>query len=399
MVSTQEDLEHVHIVFLGGRDEHVGISLDQLNANALHIITSTDYQKEAEVRISEWCKQFKIREGTVQVVADIFESTAVQSLLGAVFKIMDHEEERGTENVRWLVGITGGTQLMGAVAAYAANIIGGSPYYVRRIKEGDEFLPGGKPIIFPDLTALGSLLDFKKQDLRDLLAKEGGTLTEVVEVGDELFRLVQQLRSYDLVLIDEENKQWSLTEIGKATIAVALEGPRDATRTAVDGDDDEEDEMEDEEDPIDEIGERVYIIKEISDHNCHCPIYAEALRIHGLTVRAELWTWEEQDYLLLRTYDSTTGEAKKLDSEHPLYSSFKEKRIAADMETLVSKFLDFSTRHILIEHAGISKKRIAELISTDNTTMLMGLLASVWLVRKYLIPFSDIKLGDPGVDR
>jgi hypothetical protein len=102
--------------------------------------------------------------------------------------------------------------------------------------------------------------------------------------------------------------------------------------------------------------------------------------------------------LLLRTYDSTTDKAKKLDSKHPLHSSFKEKRIVADMETLVSKFLDWRFNFIL-EHAGISKKRIAALISADNPALLMGLLALVWMVEKDLIPASDIMLGDSGVDR
>ena len=398
MGSNRDDIEHVHIVFLGGRDEHVSIGLESLDATALHVVTSTDYQKEAEVHIGKWCKKFKIREGTVQAVDDIFEPTAVKSLVAAVLRIVEHEAKLETENINWLVGITGGTQLMGAVGAYAANLVGGTPYYVSRKMEGRDFLPGGTTIMFPELGALNSLHEFKQEALRDLLEREGGTLAEVVEVGDDLFKLVSQLRTTGLIVVDEGKKQWSLTEIGKATIAVALEGPRVAPTPSVNG---REDELEDEEeaDPIDEIGECITIFREVSDHNCHCSITAEALRIHGLSVRTELWSWEEQDYLLMRTYDSTTGEPKKLGKKHPLRSSFREKRIPADMKSLVAEFLGWGIQHLLVDHAGISKKRLAALISADNPALLMGLLASVWLVRKNLIPVSDIKLDDPGVDR
>ena len=397
MASSEEEIEHIHIVFLGGRDEHVSIGLESLDATALHVVTSTDYQKEAEAHIGKWCKKFKIREGTVQAVDDIFEPTAVKSLVAAVLRIVEHEAKLETENINWLVGITGGTQLMGAVGAYAANLVGGAPYYVSRKKEGSDFLPGGTTIMFPELGALSSLHEFKQDALRDLLERESGTLAEVVEVGDDLFKLVSQLRTTGLIVVNKGEKQWNLTDIGKATIAVALEGPRVASTPSVNGG---EDELEDEEeaDPIDEIGECITIFREVSDHNCHCPVTSEALRIHGLTVRAELWTWEEQDYLLLRTYDSITDEVKKLDWEHPLHENFKEKRIVADMETLVPEFLGWRFPFIL-DRADISKERLAALISADNTALLMGLLASVWMAQKDLIPVSDIKLDDPGVDR
>jgi len=393
MESSKEEIEHVHIVFLGGRNEHVDIALSEMDATALHIITSDQYEKESKAHMDLMCKKHSIRQGTVQVVDDIFEQTAVQSLVAAVLRIVKHESELGVEDINWLVGITGGTQLMGAVGAYAANLVGGTPYYVSRMNEGSDFLTGGTTIMFPELGSLNSLHEFKQNALRDLLEKGEGTLVEVVEKGDDLFKLVRQLRTTGLIVVDEEEKQWRLTEIGKATVAVALDGPEGLVVQI-------EDELEDEEeaDPIDEIGECITIFKEVSDHNCYCPVASEALRIYGLTVRAELWSWEEQDYLLLRTYDSTTGEAEKLDSKHPLYSSFEEKRIVADMKTLVSKFLDWRFSFFL-DRAGISKNRIAALISADNPALLVGLLGLVWMVEKDLIPASDIKLGDSGVDR
>ena len=367
MAGEEDHIEHVHIVFLGGRDEHVSIGLESLDATALHVVTSTEHQKKAETNISKWCKKFKIREGTVQAVDDIFEPTAVKSLVAAVLRIVEHEAKLETENINWLVGITGGTQLMGAVGAYAANLVGGTPYYVSRKMEGRDFLPGGTTIMFPELGALNSLHEFKQKALRDILERESGTLAEVVEVGDDLFKLVSQLRTTGLIVVDEGEKKWSLTEIGKATIAVALEGPTGPSSSAAGDSEDEDDEENEDEDPIDEIGELVTIFKEVSDHNCHCPITAQALRIHSITVRVELWTWEGQDYLLLRTYDSMTGKPKKLDSDHPL-STFEEKRIVADMESLVGEFLSFNLSYI-VDILGISKKGIANMISADDPTM------------------------------
>ena len=57
MADEEENTEHVHIVFLGGRDEHVSIGLESLDATALHVVTSTDHQKKAETNISKWKAQ------------------------------------------------------------------------------------------------------------------------------------------------------------------------------------------------------------------------------------------------------------------------------------------------------------------------------------------------------
>ena len=122
MESSKEEIEHVHIVFLGGRNEHVDIALSEMDATALHIITSDQYEKESKAHMDLMCNKHSIRQGTVQVVDDIFEQTAVQSLVAAVLRIVKHEAELGVEDINWLVGITGGTQLMGAVGAYAANL-------------------------------------------------------------------------------------------------------------------------------------------------------------------------------------------------------------------------------------------------------------------------------------
>jgi len=394
MPDDEEPSETVHIIFLGSRTEHVDIALSEMDADALHIITSTRYQKDAEGKIGPWCKEFKLREGMVQAIDDLFEATAVQSLLGAVHRIVNHEKEREFTDLKWMVGITGGTQLMGAVGTYAANMIGGTPYYVHRIKENGEFLEGGVPMEFPDLVALNSLSEFKPKQLKDLLEREGGSLSEVVETGGELFKIVTQLQDSGLVTVDSEEKKWTLTEAGKLTIGVTLEGPSHASPKKKESEDGDAEKP----DPIDEIGECVVIFREISDHNCHCPITAEALRIHGLTIRAELWTWEEQDYLLLRAYDSKTGEAKKLDKKHPMHPQFKEKRIVADIQTLAAEFLNGWFTHILFDHLKVSKKKLIAAIAADDAASLSGLLALYWLSKLRLIPDSDVSIGDSGID-
>lgn len=407
MASSKAEIEHVHIVFLGGRNEHVDIALSEMDASALHIITSDQYEKEAEAQISKWCKKYSIRQGTVEVVSDIFEQTAVESLIGAVYRVVDHESELGTANINWLIGITGGTQLMGAVASYASNLIGATPYYVSRIKEGDEFLLGGVPILFPDLSALGSLQYLKHAMLQEILVKEKGRLADVVEQGADLFHAVNQLKSCNLVMIDGEKKEWSLTEVGKATISAALEKPE--TPPPDDDKKTEDEGAEEEKDEVTEMGECVVRLREISEHNCYCPLIGFALNKQGITARTEIWSWENQDYLLLRYYDSLTDEPKDLGDSDGAYNKqkkrflpgawflFEEKRLPADVERLVAEIFDI--RFDLTYMRDFTKEQVLSLMEGENIGQLIGLISNLWLAEKDLISDSEVKIPDTGIER
>lgn len=398
MESSKAEIEHVHIVFLGGRNEHVDIALSEMDATALHIITSDQYEKEAEAQISKWCEKYNIRQGTVEVVSDIFEQTAVESLIGAVYRVVNHESDLGTANINWLIGITGGTQLMGAVASYASNLIGATPYYVSRIKEGDDFLPGGTPLLFPDLGAIGTLQNLKHEKLRDILVKERGTLADVVEEGEGLFLVVNQLKSCNLVMIDGEKKEWCLTEVGKATISAALEKPEKPTTS--DDEKSEDKEKDEEKDKVTEMGECVVRLREISDHNCHCPLIGLALKKLGLIARTEIWSWENQDYLLLRFYDSLTGEPRTpSDSwdEKSLYPIFRERRLPADIDRLVAEV--FSNKLELTYFLEFPKKQILSLMEGENIGQLIGLISNIWLFEQDLISNSEVRIPDTGFER
>jgi len=408
MESSKAEIEHVHIVFLGGRNEHVDIALSEMDATALYIITSDQYEKEAGAQISKWCEKYNIRQGTVEVVSDIFEQTAVESLIGAVYRVAKHESELGTANINWLIGITGGTQLMGAVASYVSNLIGATPYYVSRIKEGDDFLPGGTPLLFPDLGAIGALQHLKRENLRYILVNEKGTLADVVENDQGLFHVVNQLKSCNLVMIDGEKKEWCLTEVGKATISAALEKPEKPTTPddeksegkEKDKDKDKEKEKDKEKDKVIEMGECVVRLREISDHNCHCPLIGLALKKLGLIARTEIWSWENQDYLLLRFYDSLTDEPRALSyswDEKSLYPIFRERRLPADVDRLVAEV--FSNKLELTVFLEFSKKQILSLMEGENISQLIGLISNIWLFEQDLISDSEVRIPDTGFER
>lgn len=415
MESSKAEIEQVHIVFLGGRNEHVDIALSEMDATALHIITSDQYEKEAEAQISKWCEKHNIRQGTVEVVSDIFEQTAVESLIGAVYRVVNHESELGTVNINWLIGITGGTQLMGAVASYASNLIGATPYYVSRIKEGDDFLPGGTPLLFPDLGAIGTLRYLNYEKLRDILDKEKGTLADVVEDDGSLFHVVNQLKSCNLVMIDGEKKEWYLTKVGKATISLTLSQGRtyllplfqhkptffdDEKSEDKEKDKEKDEEKDKEKDKVIEMGECVVRLREISDHNCHCPLIGLALKKLGLIARTEIWSWENQDYLLLRFYDSLTDEPRTpSDSwdEKPQYPIFRERRLPADVDRLVAEV--FSNKLELTVFLEFSKKQILSLMEGENISQLIGLISNIWLFEQDLISDSEVRIPDTGFER
>jgi len=352
--------------------------------------------------------------GTVQAVDDVFEETAVQSLLEAVFSVVEYEKKVGKFSsvsdgkVNWHVGISGGTQLMGAVAGYAANLIGGTPYYVSRIKEGDEFQPGGKVFSFPNLGALGYLGQFREGDVHTLLETDDYSIAGAIEGkhGTPSIKLVSRLNDLGLLVIDDENKEWRLTQVGRATVAVASRGPNYATERHMIEEDDEEEHEEEEEDQVEGIGELITVFKEISHQNCYCPVLGQALRIHNIIVSAELRSDEGEEFLQVRAYDLTSGEEEPISWNHPLTHIIGciGRFLPADMSGLVYKI--FASRWYQsgyrqewgLERVDevISKEQLASIISNESPRHLMGVIACLWMWDDLLISKAEVKIPDFG---
>ena len=89
-------------------------------------------------RLKDWSKQYGFREGGVNSVADLFEPSAVISLVNEVVSIQAQEKELygDDEEYLWLIGITGGTMHMAAAGTYAGVLLNSRIFYVIQPPEG-----------------------------------------------------------------------------------------------------------------------------------------------------------------------------------------------------------------------------------------------------------------------
>ena len=125
-----------------------------------------------------------------------------------------------------------------------------------------------------------------------------------------------------------------------------------------------------------------------------------ALKKLGLIARTEIWSWENQDYLLLRFYDSLTDEPRTpSDSwdEKPQYPIFRERRLPADVDRLVAEV--FSNKLELTVFLEFSKKQILSLMEGENISQLIGLISNIWLFEQDLISDSEVRIPDTGFER
>ena len=125
-----------------------------------------------------------------------------------------------------------------------------------------------------------------------------------------------------------------------------------------------------------------------------------ALKKLGLIARTEIWSWENQDYLLLRFYDSLTDEPRTPSDvwdEKPLYPIFHERRLPADVDRLVAEV--FSNKLELTYFLEFPKKQILSLMEGENIGQLIGLISNIWLFEQDLISNSEVRIPDTGFER
>ena len=160
--------DEVMILFMGEHHEHAITSIQRFTPDAVHIVTSDKFEKSYKRRLNDWSKKYDFRKGTVQSLDDLFEETALGSLIGCVFNIGGHEfrlSEGEMNTSMWKVGITGGTMLMAAAGTMMASLLDAQAFYVTKPAEGKAIMPNKNIIILPEINTLKMLMSLNPSDV------------------------------------------------------------------------------------------------------------------------------------------------------------------------------------------------------------------------------------------
>jgi hypothetical protein len=222
--------ESVLVLFMGGRHEHAITSIQHYVPDAVSIVTSDRFHTQYVRRLNDWSKRYDFRKGIVESVEDLFEPTAVDSLLSCVFEIVKHEHTRkdmhGAPNTSlWKIGLTGGTMHMAAVAMTAANLLDSTAFYVIKPEDGEAVMPNRDIIEFPSLSAMKMVMSLKPNEVSYIEERMEGSLKELHEETDIQPWMMMEMHSRGMVNLDMKNAQWSLTELGFKVFRMLLTGP------------------------------------------------------------------------------------------------------------------------------------------------------------------------------
>ena len=211
------------ILFMGHRTEHADVSIQRYLPEVVYVVTSEEFRDEYQINLEKWSNMYDVRVGGVKSVDDLFESTAVSSLLNAVAEIRTEEKDDGPKN--WYVGLTGGTMHMAATALYASILMDMQSFYVIRPQKGLglEQMPNRDVLEFPAFNGMEAVLGLIPQHLNAIASGEG-TVKELYksELPPELyFKLIRS----GVIDVDKEKKNWKTTKTGMAIAEFAANTP------------------------------------------------------------------------------------------------------------------------------------------------------------------------------
>jgi len=197
------------VLFMGARTEHAVTSIQKFLPEVVYIVTSDDFKAQHRRRLKTWAEKYGFRAGSVKSVGDLFEETAVTSLLNEVISIA-HEEEFQESDLMWHLGITGGTMHMAATGAYAALLLSMRVFYVIKPPEGMLAMPNRDVIEFPLFSGLRMGMGIKLSDIKFILEGKG-KIDEFLERMPKF--ILFGLEMSQMIIIEERN--WFLTEEGR----------------------------------------------------------------------------------------------------------------------------------------------------------------------------------------
>jgi len=300
--------KYIHIVIGGRREEHIPIGLSILESDSVHVITSVDFEDKYQKSLDKWENDLGIERGLLIAIptTDLFSESVVSIIRDAMRKICEEEGSQfplldgdgskwvnGMEK-RFMVNITGGTNLMGGSAVHAAGMIGATCYYVRE-GEGD-----GRVMIFPTMGTISLLSQYRSLPMRELLEKPTGIIDELEEGAE----LVLDLCIRGLASIQEEGAHYEITEEAKRALFQTIQNRlgdggenhnnRELKKAQLGSKKDEGNK------------EFSFAIVSFSSEKCSHRVYRVFMENENIEARAEIW--EGEDGMRLRMYFANPSE-------------------------------------------------------------------------------------------
>lgn len=210
----------VLILLMGKQHEHAITSIQRFTPDAVHIVTSDKFERSYKRRLNDWSKKYDFRKGTVQSLDDLFEETALSSLIGCVFNIGGHEfrlSEGEMNTSMWKVGITGGTMLMAAAGTMVASLLDAQAFYVTKPAEGKAIMPNKNIIILPEINTLKMLMTLNPSDVAYLATNFGNEENSLEELNKNTSIapwMMMMLDSGGILDIDLNSGSYQLSEFG-----------------------------------------------------------------------------------------------------------------------------------------------------------------------------------------
>jgi hypothetical protein len=203
------------ILLMGGRTEHAITSIQFFVPSVVHIVTSTDFKSQHSRRLKSWSEKYGFRKGDVHAVDDLFEPTAISSLLSLICKVADKEDFNESE-ISWHIGITGGTMHMAATGMYSALLLRMKAFYVIQPPKGQEPMPNRDVLEFPSFHGMGAAMALKAEDIVYLSQGEGKMEEFAQRMPEFVF---QRLCGTGLLSVKEDI--WKATPEGLRTLEFA----------------------------------------------------------------------------------------------------------------------------------------------------------------------------------
>ena len=223
-IALKDTQDEVMILFMGGQHEHAITSIQKFTPDAVHIVTSDKFEKAYKRRLNDWSKKYDFRKGTVQSVEDLFEETALTSLIASIFKIAGHEfhlSDGEMETWRWNIGITGGTMVMAATGTLLASLLDAGAFYVVKPPEGKAIMPNRDIIVLPEVDALKVIMALNPTDIEYMVMDQDRDLQSLHEnttIRPWMMMLLQEKAG--VIELQLETGKYRLTRFGSTLLTM-----------------------------------------------------------------------------------------------------------------------------------------------------------------------------------
>ncbi len=226
MGETTEKCRHVHIVMGGRKDDHIAIGLRDLECDSVHVITSMEMEEGYSSRIQELSEESGAAKGLVIGIPTevLFSEGSAQAIRDAVNRICEHEgyhfplleghkkelSPLSGNHCRFMVNITGGTNLMAGAAVHISSMIGATPYYIAEKEDGQ----GSKVVTLPSMTIMSLLSKFDQAPMSELLERPTGDVADL-SIGTDL---ILELTSLGYATMQGNGPHYELSEEVKSVL-------------------------------------------------------------------------------------------------------------------------------------------------------------------------------------